>query len=233
MFRIRRLATLLTVFALAACQPERPQPGEAADTAPEPAESQEAAPAPALLDACHIRMTQPEAREWQTRWDPAHTRAAGENPSSVRSFHWADAHEQKAALDAGTAVPFELLCGSNDGVPPVIKFNIVAYDSAATDIPLAPGKYPIAPKASPAHNKPREFIVATFLLDRKMFAAQSGTLELTRFDAEGAAGSFVIDGHEILMGDRPLHLEGTFDMPCRKGLLQGACASTRAEQPQN
>jgi len=28
-----------------------------------------------------------------------------------------------------------------------------------------------------------------------------------------------------------LHVEGTFDMPCRKGLLQGACQSDKAEQP--
>jgi len=80
-------------------------------------------------------------------------------------------------------------------------------------------------------NKPREFIVGTFLLDKKMFAATGGKLKLDRFDADGAAGSFVIEGHEILMGSRPLQLEGTFDMPCRKGLLQSACASNKAEQP--
>jgi hypothetical protein len=33
----------------------------------------------------------------------------------------------------------------------------------------------------------------------------------------------VIDGHEILMGSRPFHLEGTFDMPCRDALLQSDC----------
>ena len=47
----------------------------------------------------------------------------------------------------------------------------------------------------------------------------------------GAKGSFVIDGSEILTGSRPLHVEGTFDLPCRKGLLQGACKSDKAEQP--
>ena len=64
-----------------------------------------------------------------------------------------------------------------------------------------------------------------------MFAGKSGTLKLERFDAEGAKGSFTIDGNEILTGSRPLHIEGTFDMPCRKGLLQGACKSDKAEQP--
>jgi hypothetical protein len=33
------------------------------------------------------------------------------------------------------------------------------------------------------------------------------------------------------MGSRPMHVEGTFDMPCRKGMLQTGCQSDKAEQP--
>lgn len=98
-------------------------------------------------------------------------------------------------------------------------------------MPLGPGTYVIAPKASPAKNKPGEFIVGWFLFGESMFEARSGTLKIDRFDMEGISGSLTIDGNEILMGSRPLHIEGTFDMPCRKGLLQGACASNKAEQP--
>ena len=47
----------------------------------------------------------------------------------------------------------------------------------------------------------------------------------------GVAGSFVIDGNEILMGSRPMHVEGTFDMPCRQAMLESACQSGKAEQP--
>src|SRR6185295_12113840 len=142
----------------------------------------------AWLDACKITMAQPEPHEWDTKWDPAHTRPSGENPSGVRSYHWADAAEQKTAQENGVVVPFEVVCASNDDVAPSIAMDIVAYDSTPADIPLAPGEYPIAPKASPARNKPREFIVGTFLLDKKMFAATGGKLKLDRFDADGAAG---------------------------------------------
>ena len=96
---------------------------------------------------------------------------------------------------------------------------------------MAPGTYPIAAKASPAKNKPGQFIVSGLIFGEAMFEAKSGTLKLERFDAEGAKGSFTIDGNEILTGSRPLHIEGTFDMPCRKELLQGACKSDKAERP--
>jgi hypothetical protein len=131
----------------------------------------------------------------------------------------------------GGAIPLDLVCGSPDDVTPEVRFDITAFDSAMTDVPLGPATYRIAEKASPAKNKPGEFIVGVFLLDESMFAATSGTLTLERFDMSGVKGSFVIDGHEILMGSRPLHVEGTFDMPCRKGLLQSACQSDKAEQP--
>jgi hypothetical protein len=231
MIRISRFAVLLSAAAaLAACQPKDEPAAE--DAAPgDTAEAPAAAPALALIDACKVKMTQPEALEWDTKWDPAHTRTSGQNPSGVRSFHWANAEEQKIAQDNGAVIPFEIVCGSDDSVEPRILLNIVAFDSSPTDVPMAPGEYPIAAKASPNKNKPREFIVAGLFLDKSMFAGMSGTLKLTRFDAEGAAGSFVIDGNEILMGSRPLHVEGTFDMPCRKELLQGACKSDKAEQP--
>jgi hypothetical protein len=128
-------------------------------------------------------------------------------------------------------MPLDLVCGTDDKATPSVSFDITAFDSSPADVPLAPGTYVIAPKASPKKNKPGEFIVGAFLFDQSMFEAKSGTLEIVRFDMEGISGSFTIDGNEILIGSRPLHLEGTFDMPCRKGLLQSACASNKAEQP--
>ncbi len=228
-----RFAILFACAALAACgqKPENPDSGAAADEPAADSGGTDAAPAPALLDACKIRMTLPEAHEWDTKWNPAHIQTAGENPSGVRSVHWADEQEHKSANEMGTAIPLDLGCSSGDDVKPRIAITITAFDSTVADIPLAPGKYQIAPKASPNKNKPGEFIVGVGLFGEGMFAAKSGTLTLTRFDAEGAAGSFVIDGNEILMNDRPVHIEGTFDMPCRKGMLQSACRSDKAEQP--
>ena len=230
----RFLAVLLTAVLLPACK--RQSDAVAPKPAAEPAAGESApAPEPAakLLDACKIKMTAPEAHEWKTFWDPAHTQTAGKNPSRVSSFHWANAAEQKSANEMHVAVPFELGCSSDKSVKPSIAFNIVTYDSKVTDVPMAPGTYPIAAKAGPGKNKPGQFIVGGLglIFGDSMFEGKSGTLKLERFDAEGAKGSFTIDGNEILTGSRPLHIEGTFDIPCRKGLLQSACKSDKAEPP--
>ena len=236
MIRINHFAAVLAAAVLCACKPgtEAPNADEAtADeaTAAEAESPSGAASALALLDACSVRMSQPIAHEWETKWNPAHIQTAGENPSGVRSTHWGDENEQKTAHEMGGVIPLALTCGSADDAAPAVLFDISAFGSSMTDVPLAPAIYQIAAKAGPAKNKPGEFIVGTFLFDKSMFTATSGTLTLERFDMNGAKGSFVIDGHEILMGSRPLHVEGTFDMPCRKSMLQSACQSNAAEQP--
>ena len=228
----RFLAVLLTAVLLSACK--RQSDAVAPKPAAEPAAAESApAPEPAakLLDACKVKMTAPEAHEWKTFWDPAHTRPSDKNPSRVSSFHWANAAEQKSANEMHVAIPFELGCSSDRDAKPSIGIVIVTYDSKVTDVPMAPGTYPIAAKASPAKNKPGQFIVANLIFGETMFEGKSGTLKLERFDAEGAKGSFTIDGNEILFGSRPLHIEGTFDMPCRREMLQGACKSDKAEHP--
>jgi hypothetical protein len=232
MIRSSHFAALLAAAAvLCACKPKSEEPVAAEPAAEETPAASEAAPTLALLDACKIKMTQPEVHEWDTKWNPAHIQTAGAIPSGIRSSHWGDAAEQKTALEMGTAIPLDLVCGNDEDVKPSIKFDITAFDSSPADVPLKPGTYKIAPKASPAKNKPGEFIVGFMGFGESMFQATSGTLKLDRFDMNGAAGSFVIDGNEILMGSRPMHIEGTFDMPCRKGMLQSGCQSNAAEQP--
>jgi hypothetical protein len=233
MIRIRQAAALLATATLFACKPNTEAPAATETAAAESGEASEPAAAPglALLGACKIKMTQPEAHEWETKWDPAHTRTVSQNPSAVRSAHWANETELKSSADMGNAVPLDLVCGTDDRLEPSITFDITAFDSSPADVPLQPGVYKIAPKASPAKNKPGEFIVGFMGFQKSMFQATSGTLKLDRFDMNGAAGSFVIDGTEILMGSRPMHVEGTFDIPCRKGMLQSACQSGKAEEP--
>src|SRR4051812_16573086 len=110
----RFLAVLLTAVLLPACKRQSDA------VAPKPAAEPESAPAPEpaakLLDACRIKMTAPEAHEWKTFWDPAHTRPAGQSSASVSSFHWANAAEQKSANEMHVAVPFELGCSSDKSV---------------------------------------------------------------------------------------------------------------------
>jgi hypothetical protein len=234
MIRIEHIAVLLAAAAaLVACKPKTEAPGEASvdEASPAEAAAAENTSLTGLIEACHVKMTAPDQREWTTYWDPAHTRTASQNPSGVRSVHWANETEQKIARDSNTAIPLDLGCGNDQNAEPAIMFTITAFDSSISDVPLAPGTYPIARKASPAKNKPGEFIVGALLYDKAMFQATSGTLTIDRFDMQGIKGSFTIDGNEILMGSRPVHLEGTFDMPCRNGQLQGGCQSNKAEQP--
>src|SRR5262245_57658685 len=113
MIRFSRFPVLFAATLLVcACQPKTEEPDSAADesTADESTDTAaaDAAPALALLDACKIRMTQPIAHEWDTKWNPAHSQAAGTYPSGVRSTHWGDEHEQKTASEMGTVIPFEM-----------------------------------------------------------------------------------------------------------------------------
>jgi hypothetical protein len=73
-------------------------------------------------------------------------------------------------------------------------------------------------------------VVAALNYDNATFEVRSGSLTLNRFDAEGASGSFVIEGIEAGGEKRPLRLEATFDMPCRLGRLQFGCKSNKAER---
>src|SRR5689334_21602575 len=110
----RLLMSLVVAGALVACDSKPDADDSGADRAEPPEEAAPApAPALALLDACKIRMTQPDAREWQTKWDPAHTRPEGANPSGVRSVHWANEQEMKSEVEMGNAVPFDLVCGND------------------------------------------------------------------------------------------------------------------------
>jgi hypothetical protein len=230
MIRTSRLAALLAIATLGACTPKEEAPAAQQPTAAESAPTQEAAPRLALLDACKIRVTQPEVHEFETKWDPARLRSGGQNPSALRSTHWGNEEEKKSAHDMGVVNPLDFVCGTSDDVKPGFTLHISVPDSSMTDVPLAPGTYPITRKAAPAKNKPREFVIRAMILGEALFEPQSGTLKLDRFDMNGAAGSFVIDGYEVLKGSRPLHVEGTFDMPCRKELLHSACTSGKGEQ---
>jgi hypothetical protein len=61
-----------------------------------------------------------------------------------------------------------------------------------------------------------------------MFEATSGTLTITRFDTTGVAGSFHVEGAEVLGANRNLFLDGTFDIQCRGGITEEKCTADKA-----
>jgi hypothetical protein len=105
--------------------------------------------------------------------------------------------------------------------------SLAAFSSTEKDLPLGPGSYPIVGKAS-GEVRPGQFLAGTLAYDQGMYDARGGTLKLDKFDTDGVAGSFVIDGVEALNGSRKIHLEGTFEIPCRGGMLETECKANKA-----
>jgi len=231
----RFVLVLIPFVAIGGCkkgaQPA-PEGTATASAAEAPAASAAATePGSALLEACQLKMTAPEPHEWKTKWDGAHVRTVSANPSGVSSSYWANDYELDIAKKQGTVSALSVTCASGNKVEPEIIVRIEQAGSGLAEVPLAPGSYPIVANAGPGKGKPGEFTAHPLLLAKAMFAGKSGTLKLDRFDAQGVSGSFVIEGVEMLTGNRRVHVEGTFDMPCRKGLLQSACKSDKAEGP--
>jgi hypothetical protein len=177
------------------------------------------------IEACKIRMTAPAKHEWTTWWDPKGVALSGEGPSSVHSSYWASKKEKETLRANKTAMPLDINC-SNDG-PPEIRVSLAAFSSTEKDLPLGPGSYPIVGKAS-GEVRPGQFLAGTLAYDQGMYDARGGTLKLDKFDTDGVAGSFVIDGVEALNGSRKIHLEGTFEIPCRGGMLETECKANKA-----
>jgi hypothetical protein len=177
------------------------------------------------LEACKIRMTSPAKHEWTTWWDPKGVALSGEGPSSVHSSYWASKKEKETLRASKTAMPLDINC-SNDG-PPEILVSLAAFSSTEKDLPLGPGRYPIVGKTS-GEVQPGQILAGALTYNKGGYDARSGTLKLDRFDMEGVAGSFVIDAVDALNGKRKIHLEGTFDIPCRGGMLETECKANKA-----
>ncbi len=179
----------------------------------------------ARLEACRIRMTAPEKHEWTTWWDPKGVALSGEGPSSVHSVYWASSKEKETLQANQSAMPLDINC-SNDG-PPAILVSLAALSSTRKDLPLGPGTYSIVGKSS-GEVKPGQILAGSLTFKKEMYDARSGTLKLDRFDMQGVAGSFVIDGVEALSGRRRIHIEGSFEIPCRGGMLETECKANKA-----
>lgn len=238
MIRISRIALSLALISamagsLVACSKPAPeattQAGQAAATdgvkSVDPADQALKNPL-ALVDACNIELLDPNSVEWDTHWDPAYSRDASKHPSGVRSAHWAEEEDLADLKEAGQAYPLELSCGSDGGSEYSILIEMLAPGSSLEDIPMQSGSYPIVATAG----GPGQFVVRNLQFNGASFQASGGNVSIERFNSEGASGNFVIEGREAGGENRPIRIEGTFNMPCRYGQNQTACQSDKAER---
>ena len=224
---IHQAAVLIGVVALAAgCSPKQPAPTADREITPADAVVAQAVSTDVnpMIEACELRMTAPEKREWTTYWDPKGVASSGEGPSYVHSIYWANAEEKQSLRDKNTALPIDITC-SSDG-PPDVAISLAAFSSKEKDIPLKAGTYQIVGKSG-AEVKPGEVLAGALTFNKNMYDATSGTLTLEKFDMEGVKGSFTIKGREALTGAKPILIEGRFSMPCRGGMYESACRANK------
>lgn len=225
--RMHRNAFIVAVALAAGCQPKNPAEPTAAAAIPAAAAGEvTSSAADPRIEACRLRMTVPAAHEWTTWWDPKGVALSGEGPSSAHSFYWASASEKQTLRANKTAMPLDINC-SNDG-PPAINLSLAAMSSTEKDLPLGPGTYSIVGKTG-GEVQPGQILVGALAYGEGEYVARSGTLKLDRFDMEGVAGSFVIDGVDALNSAHKLHLEGTFEIPCRGGMMETECKANKAK----
>ena len=223
---IRATFVLATAAALFACKPKTEAP---APVAAEP-EAEESAPAEQTatlrdgnIEACKLTQSAPESADWATSWNPAGS------ASEVRSIYWSNDVEKTAKASNGQAVPLEVTCSSSDS--PSISVNLTARTSKESDIPMGPGTYPITGRQQ-NEVKPGAFLANVLSFDGRTFDSRKGSITITRFDSDGVAGSFVIDGEELAEGKASIHLEGSFEMPCRGDQLESACTANKSSDTQ-
>jgi hypothetical protein len=209
------LAASATLFA---CKPKPEPTAPVAAAAEEPVAAEESTPAaPAeRIEACTLTMTSPESAELTTYWSPA-----GGGGSEAHSSHWANELEKDSLAKNNQLVPVQILCSG--GESPSVTVSLAAEGSTETDVPMSGGTYPIWGKQQAAALKGGQILMSSLSVDGRAFDSRSGTLTISRFDPRGVAGSFVIDGAEMTDEAAPIHIEGTFDIPCRAVQLESAC----------
>lgn len=226
--RSKGIVAALGFIALATGCGKNADPEPAAEAAAPPADDSPANPRADHLDACHLRVTSPEAKEFQTTWNPRGKILLNEGPSFVRSTYWASDEEHQKYVDA-KAPPLEIVCSvpNDNGEAEIAVTLSPAQGLGEANVPYAPGKYPVVPRSADP-NAPQGFWVFPLFYGPAMFEATGGTLTITRFDTNGVAGSFQAQGTEQFGSGRMLVIEGTFDMPCRGGPSEEKCTAGKA-----
>jgi hypothetical protein len=216
---------VVCVLSAAGCKPG--EPGEpVAVQAAAPAGDVTSGAVQARGDACRIHMTVPAEHRWTSPWDPRGVEPSGESPSSAHSVYWASAREKETLRANKTAMPLDINCHAPG--PPAIGLSLAAFSSTEKDFPLAPGTYRIVGKTG-GEVQPGEVLAGALLFDQHEYDATGGTLVIERFDMEGVAGTFRIDGIESLTGKQRLHIEGSFEIPCHGGMLESECRTNKVK----
>jgi hypothetical protein len=129
-----------------------------------------------------------------------------------------------AAPDDGVAPVFNWLvinCGDEQGEGLSILANT---DATSEDVPFGPGRYVIAPGfLSGSEDRTQFSAVVNVGVGSEVYALTAGTIDVTRFDASGVAGSVSMDVELSLADGTTKHatLSGTFEFGCSGG---DACA---------
>ncbi|HEU5134977.1 MAG TPA: hypothetical protein VFU13_07520 [Steroidobacteraceae bacterium] len=218
-------ASLLIVVTsmLFACKP-KPAPeqvAEAETAETESAAEEESSGASTMIEACEISMSEPESEDWTTYWD----KASRVSPSSARSIYWADEEEKQLLLKRSVPVPLAIQCSTD--ASPKVSVSLSAPTSGEADVPLVAGEYRIVGKSS-GRPLPGQFQAENISVGERSFEPVSGTLQITGFDSYGVRGSFQIQGKEAGEEGAAFSLQGTFDIPCRGGNMEGECDSNEA-----
>ena len=157
---------------------------------------------------------------------------------SASSDHWssdqeiADARHDTSATrssspngdtpQAGAAVApvfnwLVISCGDSSGE----GFSLLANAGAtAVDVPFGPGTYSITPGFLSGSEDRTQFSAIVDIGDgERMFSLTSGTIEITRFDPSGVAGTVEMQLEQSFSGSTPKRavLGGGFEFPCSGG----------------
>jgi len=141
-------------------------------------------------------------------------------PSAVATDYWMSDSDLRAAIGALEKDPAKVdeALGSDprlitllmncSGEHATISF-MPRTGSKYADVPHGPRKYQLAAE------RPGSFQVI-FLLDKASYSVKGGTLDVTRFDDAGIAGSFAFEATRA-GGDEHVKVTGQFDFPCPPG----------------
>ena len=221
--RTVKFATLVIAASatLFACKPKQEAPAPVAGAVTEEAAPAEAAAAAEInrREACNLTLTAPENADWTTYWEP------GGGSNGAKSVHWANDTEKAAQSSNFLAVPLEITCASNDS--PSVSITLSAQNSTESDVPMGAGSYPIWGREQPPV-KGGQFLTTSLMFNGRTFDSRSGTITISEFTTEGVKGSFTLDGAEMNSAEAaPIHLQGTFEFPCRGGLMESACTASQ------
>lgn len=211
------IAASATLFA---CKPKEEAPAPEAQVTEQETAPDEASAVAAVdrREACTLTMSEPDANDWTTYWEP------GGGSNGAKSAHWANATEKAAQTSNFLSVPLEITCSSGDS--PNISITLSASNSKEADVPMAPGGYPIwGRQQSPV--KGGQFLTKSLSYDGRTFDSRSGTISITEFTTDGVKGTFTLVGAEMNDAATPIRIQGTFEFPCRGGLMESACTATQ------